>query len=105
MNKYKLNFLVLTLGILVFCSANAKTSSSFGNTVTNVNITEEEVESAQKSWGTALIQISKDFKKDGIKQATKTAEAVLDKAYGYNIGPVLFKPTLTSGDQVFRTLV
>jgi hypothetical protein len=27
----------------------------------------------------------------------------LDAAYGYNIGPVLFKPTLTHGDQTFRT--
>ena len=103
MNGYKLNFLLLTLGMLAFGSASAKTSSSFGYAVTNVNITEDEVESAQKSWGAALIQISKDFKKDGIKQATKTAEEVLDKAYGYNIGPVLFKPTLSSGDQVFRT--
>ena len=103
MNGYKVNLLALIIVVLGFSGANAKTGPSFGNLVTNVNITEDEVESAQKSWGAALIEISKDFKKGGIKQATKTAEEVLDKAYGYNFGPVLFKPTLTSGDQVFRT--
>ena len=28
---------------------------------------------------------------------------MLDTAYGYNLGPVLFKPTLASGAQTFRT--
>ena len=26
----------------------------------------------------------------------------MDAAYGYNLGPVLFKPTLASGEQTFR---
>jgi len=100
--------LVLTLGLMVFgATASAKipmqVSDAFGTNVTNTNITAQEVQAAQEAWGAALIQISQDFKKGGAKRATKTAEAVLDKAYGYNIGPVLFKPTLTTGDQVFRT--
>ena len=77
-------------------------SSSFGTKIVNSNITAEEVQAAQEAWGAALIKISKDFRESGIKKATKTAEAVLDAAYGYNFGPVLFKPTLTTGDQVFR---
>ena len=32
----------------------------------------------------------------GQARATATASALLDAAYGYNMGPVLFKPTLTS---------
>ena len=100
---YKINILALCLAMLTAVSASAKDSSYFGETVTNTNVTAIEVEAAQKSWGEALLKISKDYKKDGLKQATRTAESVLDKAYGYNIGPVLFKPTLTSGDQVFRT--
>jgi hypothetical protein len=28
---------------------------------------------------------------------------VLDSAYGYRQGPVLFKPTLAGGEQTFRT--
>ncbi len=102
--KFQLiNFCSLFLSLLIAVNGNAKASSFFGETVTNTNVTAEEIESAQNAWGQALIQISKDFKDKGLKQATRTAEDVLDKAYGYNIGPVLFKPTLTSGNQVFRT--
>jgi hypothetical protein len=72
-------------------------------TVANHNITEAEVTRAQQAWGKALIQISDDFGKGGLPLATQTAKTVLDQAYGYNLGPVLFKPTLTSGEQTFRT--
>jgi hypothetical protein len=67
------------------------------------NITAAEVNAAQAAWGKALIQISQDYSQGGLAQATKTAKTVLDKAYGYQQGPVLFKPTLTSGEQTFRT--
>lgn len=81
----------------------AQRSAAFGNTVVDTNITEAEVQAAQEAWGKALIQIGKDFESGGIKAATATANTVLDSAYGYNLGPVLFKPTLTSGKQTFRT--
>ncbi len=70
--------------------------------VSNSNITEAEVEAAQKAWGAALIQISTDYKEGGIEKAKATANKVLDSAYGYNLGPVLFKPTLTVAPQTFR---
>jgi hypothetical protein len=66
-------------------------------------ITEAEVLAAQQAWGKALVQISTDFETGGIDAAKATAEAVLDSAYGYNLGPVLFKPTLTTAPQTFRT--
>lgn len=66
-------------------------------------ITQAEVEAAQQAWGEALVQISTDFTESGIDQARATAEAVLDAAYGYDLGPVLFKPTLTEAPQTFRT--
>ncbi len=94
------------IGTLLFSSLHlnsASASSSFGSAVTNTNITADEVRAAQEAWGAALIQISRDNKSGGLRKATKTAEMVIDKAYGYNMGPVLFKPTLSSGDQVFRT--
>ena len=69
----------------------------------NANITEAEVLAAQKAWGDALIKISDDFASGGIVKAKATASAVLDAAYGYNMGPVLFKPTLSSSPQTFRT--
>ncbi len=70
--------------------------------VANSNITVEEVKAAQQAWGQALIQISSDYKEGGIEKATSTATAVLDAAYGYAHGPVLFKPTLTQTPQTFR---
>ncbi len=62
-------------------------------------ITQAEVEAAQQAWGQALVQISTDYAEGGIDQARATAESVLDAAYGYDLGPVLFKPTLTGGEQ------
>ena len=71
--------------------------------VYNANITEAEVLAAQKAWGNALIQISDEYTKSGFEKARTTAAAIIDAAYGYNMGPVLFKPTLTSSPQTFRT--
>ncbi|KIC11716.1 phosphoribosyl-AMP cyclohydrolase [Leisingera sp. ANG-M1] len=65
-------------------------------------ITSTELADARQAWGDALIAISKAFEADGIDGARAVAEGVLDSAYGYNLGPVLFKPTLASGDQTFR---
>ena len=70
--------------------------------VTNSNITLEEVEQAQKAWGAALIGISKAYRDKGIEAAVSAANAALDGAYGYNMGAVLFKPTLTVTPQTFR---
>jgi len=71
--------------------------------VVTASITEAEVLAAQRAWGEALVKISADYETGGIAKAKATANAVLDAAYGYQYGPVLFKPTLTSGAQTFRT--
>lgn len=71
--------------------------------VYNSNISLAEVSAAQKAWGNALVKISDDFQSGGLAKAKSTANAVLDAAYGYNLGPVLFKPTLTVAPQTFRT--
>jgi hypothetical protein len=65
-------------------------------------ITEPEVLAAQTAWGEALVAISKAYETGGIKKARALANDVLDQAYGYNLGPVLFKPTLTREPQTFR---
>jgi hypothetical protein len=83
--------------------AKKNSNQSFGTNVKNNNILPEEVKAAQEAWGRALVQISQDFEKGGVQKATETANAVLDAAYGYGEGPVLFKPTLTTGEQTFRT--
>ena len=67
------------------------------------NIVEADVLAAQRAWGEALVKISTDYEAGGLSKAKATADAVLDAAYGYQYGPVLFKPTLTTGAQTFRT--
>lgn len=93
-----------SLSLFTLATLSALAGAAFANAnVVNNNITEAEVKAAQDAWGRALIQISEDHLTGGVEKAKATAEAVLDSAYGYNMGPVLFKPTLTTGDQVFRT--
>jgi hypothetical protein len=72
-------------------------------TAATAPITTAEVEAAQKAWGTALVAISTEYARNGQAAATRLAGEVLDSAYGYNLGPVAFKPTLTSGSTTFRT--
>ena len=68
----------------------------------STNITEEELAEARKIWGDALVAVSKAWEEGGIEAATKVANGALDAAYAYEMGPVLFKPTLASGEKTFR---
>jgi hypothetical protein len=72
-------------------------------TVVNQGITEAEVLAAQNSWCQALVQISQTHATQGQAAAKALAEKVIDAAYGYQMGAVLFKPTLTVVPQTFRT--
>jgi len=66
-------------------------------------ITQEEVLAAHKAWGDGLCLIATTHEEKGYEAAKKVAQQVLDAAYGYAKGiPVLFKPTLASGEQTFR---
>jgi len=65
-------------------------------------ITEQELTEARKIWGDALVAISTAYDEEGIEPATALANGALDAAYAYNMGDVLFKPTLASGEQTFR---
>ncbi len=71
--------------------------------VTSKTINETEVLAAQEGWCQALVDISTTNDKSGHAAAKSLAEEVIDAAYGYQIGPVLFKPTLTVNPQTFRT--
>lgn len=68
----------------------------------NTNVTEAEVIAAQQRWCQALVEISRTHAERGRTAAAELAGKVLDAAYGYNLGPVLFKPTLTEAPQTFR---
>jgi len=71
--------------------------------VTNRAITQTEVLAAQQGWCQALLDIGAAYTKGGQPAAKALAEQVIDSAYGYQLGPVLFKPTLTVVPQTFRT--
>lgn len=66
-------------------------------------ITETELAAARTDWGDELVAISVAFDSDGIEAATKIANRALDAVYDYEFGKVLFKPTMASGEQTFRT--
>jgi hypothetical protein len=68
--------------------------------VEKTKITEQEVLKAQKVWGNGIVEIGKIYDEGGdYKQAALNH---IDKLYGYDLGSVLFKPTLASEIQ-FRT--
>jgi len=81
-------------------STNIATAQSL---VVNQAISEQEVLSAQQGWCKALVDINSTYEQNGQAAAKALAEQVIDSAYGYQMGAVLFKPTLTVNPQTFRT--
>ncbi|WP_396136596.1 hypothetical protein [Chamaesiphon sp. VAR_48_metabat_403] len=82
---------------------SAQAPSILKKALVNRAISESEVLAAQKAWGDALVAISTTSETKGIQTAKALAGKVIDTAYGYQFGPVLFKPTLTVAPQTFRT--
>lgn len=78
----------------------ALTTVGFAQSVSNFNITEKMVNDAQKAWCGALVKIN--MTKEQGADYKKVASDIIDAAYFYQNGPVLFKPTLTTGEQTFR---
>jgi hypothetical protein len=77
--------------------------SSLKTTIVNRAITESEVLAAQEAWGGALVSISTTYDTEGKDAAKALAGKVIDELYGYQFGSVLFKPTLASAPQTFRS--
>ncbi len=50
-----------------------------------------------------MVSISKTYETEGKDAAKALAGKIIDEAYGYQFGLVLFKPTLTTAPQTFRT--
>jgi len=67
-----------------------------------MTITQTDLTDTLEKWGNGLIAISAAFEKGGIEKATASASALLDQLYGFEFGPILFKPTLSGGAQTFR---
>ena len=70
--------------------------------VVNQAVTEGEALAAQRAWCGALLEINATYEKEGHAAAKALAEKVIDAAYAYQMGAVLFKPTLTVNPQTFR---
>jgi hypothetical protein len=95
--RFTRNFCLSISIVGAFLPAVAVAQTSFLNRA----ISEVEVLAAQKAWCTALVNISEEGKKSQAA-AKALAEKVIDAAYAYQLGPVLFNPTLTSGKDTFR---
>ena len=67
-----------------------------------MTIIEEQLMQARLAWGNGMIAISKAYEESGITEAKIIANDFLDDVYGFELGPVLFKPTLSGGAQTFR---
>ena len=95
------NFPSLTIAVLLLGGAVLPVAAQ--TPVVNHAISEAEVLAAQKGWCKALVDISAANTTGGQGAAKALAEKVIDAAYGYQMGAVLFKPTLTEVPQTFRT--
>jgi hypothetical protein len=95
---------VLALGACATtANAGAGASAAPASQAATADIPREQVLAAQKAWGDALVKIATTHDTQGAAAARRVAEEVIDTAYGYNLGPVLFKPTLTVAPRTFRT--
>jgi len=65
-------------------------------------ITSQDLLAARTIWGEQKVAISKAFEQRGLDAARAVAMTHLDANYGYDLGPVMFKPTMASGEQTFR---
>jgi hypothetical protein len=63
--------------------------------------TKEQVITTLQAWCDAVVATGNVYTNNG--NVLEFANNVLTEAYDYDSGDVLFKPTLTSGDQTFRS--
>lgn len=104
--KMKLALASIALGPALAATpalAHDHSAAASQTVATYAPITTAEVEEAQRAWCGALVAISTEADTKGQPAAKAIAETVIDTAYAYNMGPVLFKPTLTVAPQTFRT--
>lgn len=105
-NILQLSFILASLLFLISCQKTTQREPAESQTLnTEQNallysdecISELEVVKAQRLWGEGIVRIGKVFSDKGDYQ-TEAAEFIQDM-YGYDLGSVLFKPTLASEEQ------
>ena len=65
-------------------------------------ITVGDIKAAQDGWCNAVTALSKTYADSGFEASKRLASEVVDSAYGYQFGPVSFKPTWAYGETTFR---
>lgn len=93
----------LSVALLASASTMAASKAADNAQIMDLNISASQVVATQKAWCAALLQISNDYRNGGLAKAKATATSVIDTAYAFQYGPVAFKPTLTVGEQTFRS--
>ncbi len=91
--------LSLLMSIPAFAYSSKKKTSIAEHTGTlpdGPKITKSDIKKAQKMWGDAVVSIGK------AKNPKKVAQQAAKTAYAFELGPIMFKPTLTNGDTTFR---
>jgi hypothetical protein len=100
-NPYLALAMMMVAIAIVFGSCTPKQQNNIeANSVAENFITEQEVLDAQNRWGDGIVQIGKVYAEGG--DYVLAASDHIDRLYGYDMGIVLFKPTLASEKQ-FRT--
>ena len=66
-------------------------------------INDKDMSDARNAWGDGIILISKTYDENGIEEATAVAKKILQDLYAFELGPILFKPTMSGVNQTFRS--
>jgi len=86
-----------SFGYLMDGECNPKINLHHSSLPYNPPITEEQVRKAQDAWGQGIVDISAAYTADPESDTYKEkAEDLINTLYGYEQGPVHFKPTLAS---------
>ena len=88
------------LSALVILASGIFITACVKNVTTDDRITRQEVISAQKTWGYAIVSIGNTYTNNGDYKAL--AAETVDTLYGYDEGTVLFAPTKAAKKQ-FRS--
>ena len=67
-----------------------------------MTINDDTLDQARHDWGLGILKISEAYENSGIDKARVVANDFLDNLYGFEFGPILFKPTLSGGSKTFR---
>ena len=97
MKKVIFPIIALAISVSFLSCDKVQEKEKVQESVPEVTISEQEVLDVQKVWGEGIVHIGKVFSESGDYKAA--AEKHIDELYGYNLGTVLFKPTMASEKQ------